>query len=84
MNPQMEAKPVFDKSYNQTGGHIERKRVPTDIYSKEYKRVVSFKREDNGLRKGNKLTQKKGDELRAKNQCFTCVQVGHLVKDCPK
>ena len=22
--------------------------------------------------------------MRAKNQCFTCEQVGHLVKDCPK
>ena len=84
MNPQMKAKAVFDKSYNQTGGCIEKKRAPTGIYYKEYKRVVSFKREDNGLRKGNELTQQKRDELRAKNQCFTCEQVGHLVKDCPK
>ena len=85
MNLQMEPKPVFDEVYNQAGGcYTKKKRAPAGIYSKEYNWVVSFKREDNGLKNGNKLTQEKRDELRAKNQCFTCKQVGHLAKDFPK
>ena len=51
MNLQMELKPVFDKMYNQSGGHIEKKRAPAGNHSKEYKQVVSLRREDNGLKR---------------------------------
>ncbi|KAL5484854.1 hypothetical protein ACEPAI_7496 [Sanghuangporus weigelae] len=30
-----------------------------------------------------KWSKEKLDEMRAKNQCFICEQIGHMVKDCP-